>query len=238
MKSLTIKFAAPLQSFGNEASYNHRTSYGHPSKSAVIGMIAAALGYGRSDNHIQALNDLSFAVRTDQGGRILRDYQIVRYGEHSIDLKQTYRDYLQDALFIVAVGSNDYNLMDSIKDALQNPRYQLYLGRRSNPPAGPLIVNSFDELNPVEVLRQLDWQANSWYKKTFSRRQSIYLEIYGDADLMPDRPNELVRDCVGSFDQADRFHEFRAVAKDYLMISIKSNQTNDQDTNHDFMGNL
>lgn len=42
MKTLTIKLTAPLQAYGNEASFERRTSWPGPSKSAIIGMIAAA----------------------------------------------------------------------------------------------------------------------------------------------------------------------------------------------------
>ena len=41
MKTLTIKLTGPLQSYGNEATFSRRTSYHYPSKSAVIGLIAA-----------------------------------------------------------------------------------------------------------------------------------------------------------------------------------------------------
>ncbi len=45
MKTLTIRLIAPLQSYGNQATFERRTSDDHPSKSAIIGMIAAAMGY-------------------------------------------------------------------------------------------------------------------------------------------------------------------------------------------------
>lgn len=79
MKTLTINFNSPLQSYGNEASFSRRTSSDYPSKSAVIGMLAAAMGYRRDDNRITALNDLKFAVRVDQPGRTLTDYQTVEW---------------------------------------------------------------------------------------------------------------------------------------------------------------
>lgn len=76
MKTLIIKLAAPLQSYGNEATFNRRTSYRYPSKSAVLGMIAAALGYRRNNTKkITALNQLQMAVRIDQPGETLTDFQ-------------------------------------------------------------------------------------------------------------------------------------------------------------------
>ena len=57
MKTLTIKLTAPLQSYGNEATFERRTTSYYPTKSAVIGMIAAALGYRRTDERILKLNE-------------------------------------------------------------------------------------------------------------------------------------------------------------------------------------
>ena len=144
MKTLTIKLTAPLQSYGNEASFARRTSNDYPTKSAVIGMVAAALGYRRTDARIQSLNDLSFAVRIDQVGRNLTDFQTVEWKQGT--RKITYRDYIQDAVFVVAIGSESDSLIDEIKFALKHPKFQLSLGRRSNAPAGVLDVHDLYSL--------------------------------------------------------------------------------------------
>ena len=103
MKTLTIKLTAPLQSYGNEASFERRTSWQAPSKSAVIGMIAAALGMRRNDKRICELNNLAFAVRIDQRGKIMTDFHTVEWKKEK--RKLTYRDYYQDAVYVAAVGS-------------------------------------------------------------------------------------------------------------------------------------
>ena len=67
MKTILLKFSGPLQSWGSSSHYEHRHTNDHPSKSAVIGMVAAALGYRRDeDEMIGKLNDLQFAARIDQ----------------------------------------------------------------------------------------------------------------------------------------------------------------------------
>ena len=81
MKTLTIKLKAPLQAYGNEATFERRTTNPYPTKSAVIGMISASLGYDRNDKKILKLNDLEFAVRSDQPGQIVNDFQIVEYAK-------------------------------------------------------------------------------------------------------------------------------------------------------------
>ncbi|AVK64116.1 type I-E CRISPR-associated protein Cas5/CasD [Lactobacillus sp. CBA3606] len=227
MKTLTIKLTAPLQSYGNEASFSRRTTTHYPTKSAVIGMVAAALGYRRSDQRILALNDLSFAVRIDQVAKILTDYQTVEWKKDT--RKITYRDYLQDAVFMVALGSQQDQLIDEIQDALRHPHFQLFLGRRSNAPAGVLQLQVFTETTPLAVLEQIAWQAAPWYQK---KNQVRTLDIVADANLVPTAQGAMIKDQVESFDQRNRRYGFRAIAK----TSVSLNQLGSQA--HDIMGFL
>lgn len=69
MKTILLRLKGPMQSWGTSSRFETRTSDYYPSKSAVIGIIAASLGYRRDeDEKIQKLNDLDFAVRIDQEG--------------------------------------------------------------------------------------------------------------------------------------------------------------------------
>ncbi|WP_338208587.1 type I-E CRISPR-associated protein Cas5/CasD [Lactiplantibacillus paraxiangfangensis] len=233
MKTLTIKLTAPLQSYGNEATFSRRTSNNYPTKSAVIGMVAAALGYRRTDERILALNDLDFAVRIDQVGKMLTDYQTVEWKKDT--RKVTYRDYLQDAVFVVALGSSDEQFIDEIKVALRHPRFPLFLGRRSNAPAGVLKIQEFLDTTPVAVLRNLTWQAADWYQR---RSQYQTIEIIADADLISDGRRAMVKDRVVSFDQRHRSHSFRAVAKTRVALSDLKAQVHDPETQHDIMNRL
>lgn len=234
MKTLTIKLAAPLQSYGNQANFNWRTTWRYPSKSAVVGMIAAALGYHRDDPRIVELNSLQFAVRLDQETSILTDFHIVA---HKSQLNLTYRDYMQDAVYIVAVGSDDCKMIDRIEYALHHPYFQLYLGRRSNPPAGPLVTKIFTDSNPVEVLQKLDWQAADWFKQKYALRgrQDVMLELVADANLLPEHKDYTVHDRVRSFAVTDRCYGYRLAATTQVTLPIAKKKIN---TEHDIMGIL
>lgn len=105
MKTISIRLTSPLQSYGNEAQFARRTTGDYPSKSAIVGMLAAALGYQRDDPAINALNDLLFAVRVDQPGQVMTEFQTAEWKPGT--RKLTYRDLLQDAVFVVAIGSED-----------------------------------------------------------------------------------------------------------------------------------
>lgn len=214
MKILTVKLTAPLQSYGDEATFSRRTTSRYPTKSAVIGMIAAALGYRRTDKRILMLNDLSFAVRADQVGPTLTDFQTVEWKQNK--RKVTYRDYIQDAVFVAAIGSDDAQLIEKINDALHHPRFPLFLGRRSNAPAGVLKTSEFSDDSPVTVLKKMVWQATPRYQR---KREVQSLEIVADANLITGAQGSMIKDQVVSFDQRDRRHGFRAIAKTKVYIS-------------------
>ncbi|MFD1124645.1 type I-E CRISPR-associated protein Cas5/CasD [Lentilactobacillus raoultii] len=238
MKTITIRLAGLLQSYGNEAPFNIRTTSNYPSKSAVIGMISAAFGYQRDCSKIQIFNRLEFAVRIDQPGKLLTDFQTVHTAKSSYT---THRDYLQDAVFVVAIGSDDEQLIDDIDEALHHPKYQLFLGRRANVPAGILKTKVFKNTNPLTALKQLSCQADEWYQyQHYQGRDSIQLKVLGDANLVPDAESFLVKDTVKSFDQSHRQHGFRAVVESNVITKIiwrDGNRMNDSgpDTHHNPM---
>lgn len=234
MKTLTINLTGPLQAYGNEASFSRRTSYLSPSKSAVLGMIAAALGYRRDDPRITQLNQLQMAVRIDQPGRIMTDFQTIEYDPKHQKRSLSYRDYLQDAVFVVAVSGDDKQI-DQIQAALHHPKFQLFLGRRSNVPAGPLKTMMFSNENPVEVLKSYGWQAAKWYQQR--QKQATYsAKILADANLIPDsRFSTFIKDNVGSFNQDHRWHSYRAVISIHVSLTNKYYRSN---TSHDIMANI
>lgn len=224
MKTLTIKLSAPLQSYGMEASFNERTTQLYPSKSAVLGMIGAALGYRRNDDRLKKLNDLSYAVRVDQSGLTTTDFQNVEYAPSK--RKVTHRHYLQDALFIVAIGSENEALIEEINYALHHPIFQIYLGRRSNPIAGVIETKIVDGLNPLQVLKELPWQANKWYKVKKYSQKLVPLSIYADAYLVEEGEVIMARDLIGSFNQKRRYHRYRGLRQ--VNIQVENSEYQEQ----------
>lgn len=220
MKVLTIRLTAPLQSYGGTASFNYRTTALHPSKSAVIGMIAAALGYRRDDSRIKKLNQLRYAVRVDQPGTVMQDFQTVEWKwKNKSGTKLTYRDYLQDAVFMVAVGSDDSDLMSRISYALKHPRFSLFLGRRSNPVAGVLETDLSDSISPLETLREEPWQASLWYQRRNSSREDTRVEIFYDSSLSDtNKYVKVVKDEVISFGSKSREYQSRMESSEFVNL--------------------
>ena len=73
MSTLLLRLAAPLQSWGIDSRFDTRRTERLPSKSGVIGLIAAALGL-RRDADLSELCALRFGVRVDRDGERLRDF--------------------------------------------------------------------------------------------------------------------------------------------------------------------
>ena len=217
MKSLLLKFSGPLQSWGTDSHFETRHTDYYPSKSAVVGMIAAAFGYKRSadcDEEIAKLNDLDFAVRIDQQGNLLRDYHIAAKYKPNGDFEKNYvtnRYYLEDAIFLVAIGSDNEQLIYSINDALRSPYFQSSLGRRSLPPTADFILG-VEDCGVIHALLTHEWLANKWSKKRFNTsRQSeapessnescdeVFISLYADSDLVDKAAAELVKDDTSTY---------------------------------------
>ena len=168
MGFLLFTLYAPMASFGEVAVGERRMSWSRPGRSAILGMVAAALGIDRVDQeaHQNLEKGLFYAVKTEVPGRPFVDYHTAqvpkskkgqsfgtRRHELSADNLQTVlsrREWRVDSFFTVVLwarnpGSID---IDRIAEALRNPFYILYVGRRAAPlglPLNPSIIeaNSF-----------------------------------------------------------------------------------------------
>lgn len=221
MKTLLLKFAGPLQSWGTDSKFETRYTDFYPSKSAVIGMIAASFGYRRhEDEKIKKLNDLDFAVRVDQRGNLLRDYQIATAYKPDGRFERNYvtnRYYLEDAIFVVAIGGED-NFIDQIEHSLKNPYFQTFFGKRSNPINPDFILDKTD-LGVIESLENLSWQAGNWYKRDFKDKSKVDLEVYIDGDLLEESVSKFRKDRVESFSQKNRRFVYRGEKRYVVTLS-------------------
>jgi CRISPR system Cascade subunit CasD len=161
---LIFRLYGPLASWGDIAVGEYRPSFAHPSKSAIIGLLAAALGIRRHDeDKLQRLSEsCSFAVRVDEMGFLLRDYHtaqvpsakkgVTHYTRKSelamedLNTILSSRDYRCDAVYTVAINLSDSapHTVQELITALQKPVFALYLGRKSCPlslPLQPQIIN-------------------------------------------------------------------------------------------------
>lgn len=227
MKTILLKFSGPLQSWGTNARFEDRFTDRYPSKSALIGLISASFGYRRNEKElITRLNKLDFAVRVDQPGNILSDYQIAAKYKSNGTLDRTYvtnRYYLQDAVFLVAISSENHELIEEIIVALKNPYFQPFLGRRSVP-LNPDFYIGVKNKNIIECLIDESWHASKWYRK---KHKTANLEIYADSHLLEGSVSFMKRDLSVSFSQKGRLHSFRAVSR--IMIKKDDESVREHD---------
>ena len=213
MTVAVLQLAAPLQAWGGDSRFNHRKTLDHPTKSGVIGMIAAALGRSREEP-IDDLAALRFGTRVDQPGTVLTDFQteidweMVRRGSsiNKASRPLTHREYLSDAVFLAAF-EGPQNTITEITDALRSPAYPLFLGRRSCPP-GKKVCLGVDERPLDQLLNEHPWLASETYKT--SLEEPVHLHYYRDA-LPGEVFDELIRDTPKSFRDNARTHDMRGV---------------------------
>lgn len=232
VKTILLKFAGPLQSWGTGSNFESRYTDFYPSKSAVIGLVAASLGYRREEiDKIQELNELNFAVRIDQSGKLLKDYQIAKKYKNGEE-ERTYvtnRYYLEDAIFVVALAGDD-DLIDKIEAALKSPYFQQFLGRRSVPPTADFIIG-VEEKAILEALKELSWQASDWYRRKI-KSDEVNVELYVDSDLLEEGQISYRKDRVGSFSQRNRQFNLRGERR--LRLSLKTSIENNEDEHDAF----
>lgn len=158
--TLFLHLEAPLQSWGERAQWSIRDTASEPTKSGIVGLLACALGW-RDDEPIRTLSQsIQIGVRCDFMGASapLVDYHTVGGGYKHPQLltaqgkpklssgephnEQTWRSYLCDASFLVAVQSTpeDDNLIGKLADAVQSPVWPLYMGRKSCIPTKPVFA--------------------------------------------------------------------------------------------------
>jgi CRISPR system Cascade subunit CasD len=171
---LVVQLYGPMAAWGDIAVGGYRPSFAHPSKSAIIGLLAAALGIRRDEEERQKTlaEACTFAVRVDVMGTLLRDYHTAqvppekkgvtyhtRYSELARNLNTilSSRDYRCDSAYTVAVGLRDGSkfTLQRLSDKLRKPDFTLYLGRKSCPLALPLNPKIVSAVNFKEALREV-----------------------------------------------------------------------------------
>lgn len=164
MRGLLLRLAGPLQSWGERSAFTaQRDTAPFPTRSALIGMFAAADGIGRDDTGaLDRDQALEFTVRIDRPGTRLVDYHTVGGGQPKEKTAATSggsnkgaavitrRHYLADAVFVIAVSGPD-DTIARLAEALRTPHWSPYLGRRSCVPDEPLLLRTQDG-DPVDEL--------------------------------------------------------------------------------------
>lgn len=164
MPTLLLRLVGPMQSWGTTSRFDHRDTGKEPSKSGVVGLLAAALGIDRENwADLEPLARLAVGVRHDRAGVPKRDYQTAKDivsadGKKVHETAVTTRDYLADAAFLVGVEGNDRGLLEQLHVALRDPCWPLALGRKSYVPSEPIWIEDGVQHTPLrDTLGRWAW---------------------------------------------------------------------------------
>ena len=211
MSVLLLQLAGPLQSWGAASRYARRTTESAPTKSGVLGLLAAALGRPRTADPSD-LAALRFGVRVDQPGTRVRDFHTAHHQVSDKAMPVTERFYLADAVFLAAV-EGDRTLIEELYAAVRAPHFLPFLGRRACPPARPLDVGLRHDAGLETALREHQWLASPWYQRQNARTVPQQLPVLLDS-TPDDPPGDIVADQPLSFDPRHRRYARRSVRHD------------------------
>ncbi|MEU7524729.1 type I-E CRISPR-associated protein Cas5/CasD [Saccharothrix sp. NPDC042600] len=180
MSGIVLQLCGPMQSWGSSSPWNRRETERHPTRSGLLGMVAAVIGLGRDDPIIE-LATLRFTIRIDRPGQLITDFHTVgggrpreqtpvlarlKFRKEGKGTLVSERYYLSDAVFTVAVTSDGGDILDRIGDKLARPAYAPFLGRRSCPPAGAFMLGRHEDparalFDTIPVARTAPRQADT-----------------------------------------------------------------------------
>lgn len=197
-KLLLMYLEGPLQSWGLRARWDVRDTGEEPTKSGIIGMLGCAFGYKRGDRRLNELeNALRLGVRVERTGSKLVDFQTVRGIMRTADGRSkgkpgdpetivSPRTYLQDAAFLAVLDGPDTLLADCA-EALQSPRWPIYLGRKACVPSRPVFETLTERYAGLrEALLQHPWRQRSAGEPKPARLRCV-IEDPSGSHVRPDK---------------------------------------------------
>jgi CRISPR system Cascade subunit CasD len=219
-KTLFLRLEGVLQAWGERARWSVRDTATEPTKSGVVGLLASALGE-REDEALRKLSRaIRMGVRCDREGKVIRDYHTVSggvmSGEGKIKINRntklpetvvSERYYLCDASFLVAIQV-EAGLIEWLAEAVQNPTWPIYLGRKSCVPGRPVFEGIGDyatlraalmdrreglegnarvvwECGPMEGVRrreEIDSRSRRTYLPRYVREEVLRFDIDGEVE--------------------------------------------------------
>ncbi len=207
---LIFRLSGTMTAFGDITVGERRSIWNSPSKSAILGLVAGALGVVRDDAPaLQALErGLGFGVRIDQPGYPLRDYHTAqapkkrknvhwRTRRHELAEKDELNTVLSERLYRLEAAAtvalwrkvDEAPALEPLGEALVRPRFTPYLGRKACPmdrAPRPRVVDAEGLLAALDIYdgreREADLALHTWFKPcSVDRTSPVWFEM--DAGL-------------------------------------------------------
>jgi CRISPR system Cascade subunit CasD len=201
---LLLWLEGPLQAWGHDSKFGVRDTLNFPTRSGVLGLLCCARGAGGPEiEWLEQMSAMTMEVRayarTDRNGKPvlreppLRDFHMVGSGYDDSDpwqnllipktadgkkavgggSKMTYRYYLQDSAFAVVLEVPE-DQGEALAEVLQNPVWDLYLGRKTCAPTELIYRGVFG--NAESAWQQAEQLASS------KQRVHSYSVLDGERD--------------------------------------------------------
>ncbi len=198
--TLFLRLEGPLQAWGNhESKFVVRRTNEAPTKSGIFGLFCAAMGVSRleaAQKWLPQLAGLRMGVRIDQPGVRWWDYHTVgaemkmrtAEGKTKPGAMLTRREFLCDASFLVALQGAP-GLIETLYTTMQNPRWALFLGRKSCPASRPMLEHQPGEFGNTETaLTSVPWRKR--YKNDPVPEKVDCLLDWQPTPAQPEAPND------------------------------------------------
>ena len=198
---LLFTLYSPLAAMGEVAVSGRRPGWERPARSAIIGLVAAALGITRSQKkfHGALESQYGFAIQEDSSGVRMQDFHTTqtpkrvrghkkeintRFDELATDSSNlhtvvSHREYCSDAFFTVALWEGASSVNWSLKElmaALKEPVFVLYFGRKACPlglPTNPAIIKAVDVVKALQSRMVDSWEMKDKLDRDYFRRERI-----------------------------------------------------------------
>lgn len=201
MAILMLRLVGPMQSWGTVSRFDERDTGKEPSKSGVVGLLAAAMGIDRDNwTDLEPLTRLSMGVRHDRPGILKVEYQtagcasgdtvIKAGGQQSEDGIVSHRYYLADAAFLIVFEGMNIALLEKAHESLKNPKWPLALGRKAYLPSEPVwMENAVQDIAMHKALKEWPWIGNRRRWEELPKELLISIESNdGSGVLKMDQP--------------------------------------------------
>lgn len=208
---LTFSLYGPMAAWGEVAVGQERPATPQPSRSALLGLLAAALGLQRDDPaQAELASGYGTAVCVEAAGSPLRDYHTVQVAG-SVALKRhpahtrreevlagggelntilSSREYSCDSFCRVAIWARNgaHWPLAALREALERPVFPLYLGRKSCPLALPLQAQVHTAESMAAAFAQMPSIDASLpaLDSLFDRVQQFFWDSDGEAGELPE----------------------------------------------------
>lgn len=199
MPTLLLRMRAPMMSWGDHSRFTIRDTRREPTKSAVIGLLCAALGRPRWEP-VADLTALKMGVRINQEGLVQCDYHTVQDSIKSSGSKGdtviSQRYYVADADYLVGLEGSNRPFLESLDAALQSPVWQLYFGRKSFVPSHPIAIAVHDE--PLLEALKHPIKLNKDAIRKLPKQLRCVIEVPDSLDVRQDVPINWQKRSFGS----------------------------------------